>query len=111
MRNNPYYQQLRQIAFDENYGIEQVKNATDEQLKQLLGVERLPCIINGAKELLCRELQERDDEIDKEFVRSKAREFLSDYFPDFEVERGRELKKPFVKIWLKGKPLISGEVE
>jgi hypothetical protein len=49
-------------------------------------------------------LQARDDEARLQQLKSKVKTFLDANFPDWQAERGREGEKPYIKIWLKGKP-------
>lgn len=49
-------------------------------------------------------LKDRDDEVDLQQIKSKVKTFLDANFPDWEAERSSEGGKPYIKIWLKGKP-------
>jgi len=108
MKNNPIYKQMEQIALDEDYTVEQAELATDAQIKTLLDAPGLkPAFIANMRRCIFRVLASRDDERDLQQLKSQILNWLSKNFPDFEMERGREDDKPFVKIWLKGKPEVS----
>ena len=105
MRNNTYYKQLEQITLDNNYTIKQINAATCRQVADLLNCEtiNLPRLQN-MKELLIRGIIDREDESIMQQLRGQALSWFQANFPDFEIERGRDEDKPYVKIWLKGKP-------
>jgi len=105
MKNNPLYDKLKQIALDGDYTVEQVQNATVGQIATLLGASgQKPQFIENMRRGIINTLQNRDDEVNLRALKSQAIDRLNSNFPDFAAERGREGDKPFVKIWLKGKP-------
>ena len=105
MKNNPLYLQLKQIALDGGYTIEQVQNVTVGQIATLLGASGLkPSFVENMKRMVIDTLESRDDEVHFQALKTQAIGWLESNFPDFVAERGRESKKPFVKIWLKGTP-------
>lgn len=105
MRKNARYIRLKELAIDGDYTVEQVRNATYNQIRNLLGLQNLSeNFINTAKRKLIIALNNRDDTQIMADLRSVALTWLNNNFPDFEAERGREDDKPYVTIWLKGKP-------
>ena len=106
MRQRAIYQQLLQIALDNDYTIEQVENATVEQVRQILGTDKRFSwsFFKNMKSCLIVDLQQRDDENDLAALKEQAKGWLDANFPDWQAERGRDNGKPYVAIWLKGKP-------
>lgn len=105
MKNHPLYKKLKQIALDGNYTIEQVQNAGFNQIAELLETRNFSlAFLNNMKRGIIMTLQNRDDEQNLQQLKQTAKSWLDTNFPDWEAERGREGDKPFVKIWLKGKP-------
>lgn len=105
MRNNPLYIKLKQIAL-KNYTVEQVENATMGQVAQLLGpdVRFSQAFFQNMKRGVIMALQNRDDENDMQQLKQTSKIWLDENFPDWSAERGKEGDKPYVTIWLKGKP-------
>lgn len=104
MKNHPLYEKLKQIALDGDYTIEQVENATYDQITKLID-KRVPlAFLTNMKRLLVAEIREAQDETDLQGLKQTAKNWLDTNFPAWQVERGREGGNPFVKIWLKGKP-------
>lgn len=105
MKNHPLYKKLKQIALDGNYTSEQVRNAGFNQVAELLGTRNFSlAFLNNMKRGIVMALQNRDDENDMQQLRLTAMTWLNANFPDWQSERGREGNKPYVTIWLKGKP-------
>ena len=105
MRNNQFYKQMRQVVLDGDYTVEQVELATDDQIKTILDAPDLkPTFIANLRRCVTKDLIDQDDERNLQDLRTQVWGWLNTDFPDFEFERGREDDKPFVKIWLKGKP-------
>lgn len=105
MKNQPLYKKLKQIALDGNYTIEQVENAGFNQVAELLETRNFSlAFLNNMKRGIVMTLQNRDDEEAMQGLKQQAKNWLDTNFPDWQAERGREGDKPFVKIWLKGKP-------
>ena len=105
MKNNPLYIQLKQIAFDGGYTVEQAGNATPQQAADLLDIPkaRLPHFPN-MKALLIRELQERTDEVVFQSIKDTIKTWLQANHPGYEIDKGKEDGKRFVTIWFDGKP-------
>ena len=107
MKNHSLYKKLKQITLDGNYTVEQIENVGFDQVAELLGDRSFSnAFLQNAKYLLIAEIQDQQDESDKQLFHSKV-EVLRNRFPDFEVERGRIDNKPFITIWLKGKPEVE----
>ena len=105
MRNHPLYKQLKQIALDGEYTVEQAKNLTAVQAKNLLGGSYFATtFFENMKRGIIMTLESRDEELNFQAIKNMATSFLDTNFPDWEAERGRESNKPYVTIWLKGKP-------
>ena len=105
MRNNPLYRQLSQTAFGGNFTIEQVQSFSAEEVIDFVGASDLSStFIENMKRVLVADLQSRDDEANKVFVKDKLDAAIKSRFPDFQMERGRENDKPYLTIWLKGQP-------
>ena len=49
-------------------------------------------------------LRHRDDENDLQQLKQTAKNWFDANFPDWEAERGRQGNKPYITIWLRGKP-------
>jgi len=105
MKNRAIYKQLKQYALDNNLTIEQVHNATFNQIATILGTRNFSlAFLNNMKRGIVMSLQNRDDEQNLQQLKQIAKNWLDANFPDWEAERGREGDKPYVTIWLKGKP-------
>lgn len=63
--------------------------------------------LTNMKSLLIVEMQEQQDENDVQQLKQTAKAWLDANFPDWQAERGKESDKPFVKIWLEGKPEVA----
>ncbi len=99
MRQRPEYQQLKQIAIDGDYTLEQVQGVTRTQIESLLG-KRIGGLFPGIKELLIMDIIDRDDKATMQQLRSE----IISVFPDAEFEKGREEGKRFVTVWIDRKP-------
>jgi len=105
MKNHLLYKKLKQIALDGNYTIEQVQNASFNQVAAILGTRDFTLtFLNNMKRGIIDTLRNRDDEDNMQALRIVAMAWLNANFPNWKAERGRESDKPFVKIWLEGKP-------
>jgi len=106
MRNNPIYKRLKQTALDGGYTIEQVEKLDFNKAAQLLGSREglTVTFVSKAKAGIIAALKNRDDEQAMQQLKQTAKNWLDRHFPGWEAERGRENDKPYVKIWLKGKP-------
>ena len=105
MNNHPFYKKLKQIALDGNYSIEQVQALSFNQAADLLGTRDFTVtFLNNMKSGIADALQNRDDKANMEQLKQTAKNWLDTHFPDWEAEKGREGDKPFVIIWLEGKP-------
>jgi len=108
MKNHPLYKRLKQAVLDGNYSIKQVENAGSVQVTKMLGTRSFSlAFLNNMKHLLIAEMQEKKDENDMQGLKQQAKTWLNVNFPGWQAERGRDGDKPFVKIWLKGKPEIE----
>lgn len=108
MQNHPLYIKLRQIALDGNYTIQQVRDATYNQVAELLGERGFGnAFLTNMKRLLITEMQGVQDEENMQQLKQTAKSWLDANFPDWEAERGREDDKSFVTIWLNGKPALE----
>ena len=105
MQNHPCYQKLEQTLLDGNYTAEQVRALNFTQVTALLG-ERPSSVtfLENMKKVIIMTLQDREDEFNLQQIKLKVANWLDDNFPDWEAERGREGGKPFVTIWMEGKP-------
>lgn len=108
MKNHPLYKKLKQLILDGGYTIEDVQRLDFNQAAELLGTRSFPlALLENMKRGLIDTLQNRDDENDMQQLKQTAKNWLETNFPDVEIERGRESNKPYVKIWLKGKPIAN----
>jgi len=108
MRNHPLYKKLKQIVLDSNYTIKQVRDATYNQIAGLFGERGFGnAFLTNMKRLLITEMQGVQDEENMQQLKQTAKSWLDANFPDWVAERGREDDKPFITIWLKGKPEID----
>ena len=105
MKNHPLYKKLKQIVLSGDYTIEQIENASFNQVAELLDTRHFSLtFLNKMKRGLIMTLQGRNDEDNMQQLKQTAKTWLDANFPDWQAERGRESDRPFVKIWLKGKP-------
>lgn len=105
MKNHPKYVQLKQIALDNNYTVEQVRELTFNQAAGLLGERGFTStFLENAKRGIIMAMQDRDDKANLQQLKSKVKTFLDAKFPQWEAERDRDGDKPYVKIYLEGKP-------
>lgn len=104
MKNHPHYKKLKQIALDGNYTIEQVQNASFDQIAELLETRDFSlAFLNNMKRGIIHTLQNQDDEEDLQGLKQQAKSWLDAHFPDWQAERGRQGSKPYVTIWLEGR--------
>ncbi|NIP23359.1 MAG: hypothetical protein GWN67_04515 [Phycisphaerae bacterium] len=105
MKNHPLYQKLKLIALDENYTVEQVQSLSFIEVTTLLG-ERpgSTTFLENMKEGIFVVLQNRDDECELQALQDQFKIYLDTNFPGWVAESDREGSKPFIKLWLKGKP-------
>lgn len=106
MRNNATYKRLKQIAIDGGYTIEQVEKLDFNKAAKLLGSREglTGTLVSKAKAGIIAMLKNRNDEQAMQELKQTAKNWLDTNFPAWQSERGREGDKPYVKIWLKGKP-------
>ena len=106
MRNNPIFKDIQKLVRDNSYTIEQIENATEYQLKNLLNVDSLGSLnFSAMKQLLIRDLEDTQAEEDMQHLLLEAKNWLNMNFPEWDAVRGTEEdNKRFVKIWLYGKP-------
>jgi hypothetical protein len=105
MRNHPSYQKLEQTALDGNYTAEQVRALSFTQATALL--EERPAsftFLENMKKGIVVALQNRADEFNLQQIKLMVTSWLDSNFPDWEAECDREGGKPFVTIWMEGKP-------
>lgn len=90
---------------DGNYTVEQVRALSFIQATALLG-ERPASVtfLENMRKGIIMALQDREDEFNLQEIKQKVASWIDDNFPDWEAERGREGGKPFVTIWMEGKP-------
>ncbi|MHC4084453.1 MAG: hypothetical protein ACYSWZ_22410 [Planctomycetota bacterium] len=105
MKNHPLYKKLKQIALDRNYTVEQAQALDFNQAAELLETRSfsLTFLIN-MKYGVIDTLRHRDDENDLQQLKETTQNWLDTNFPDWEAERGRQGNKPYITIWLRGKP-------
>lgn len=105
MRNRADYKTLKQKVLTENWTMEQLEAVTLKQIATFLGKPHLSVtFLKNAKNCLIETVQNRDDLKNLQDLKATAKSWLDANFPDWEAERGREGDKPYVTIWLKGKP-------
>jgi len=105
MKNHPLYKRLKQIVLDGDYTIEQVKNMRWGQAAELLDCQDFSkAFLNNMKRGIVDALRNRDDKATLEQLKEDIKAYLDANDPHWEAERGREGGKPYVKIWLEGKP-------
>jgi len=105
MNNHPFYKKLKQIALGGNYSIEQVRRLRFNQAADLLGSHDFTVtFFNNMKRGVIVSLRNRDDKANMEQLKQTAKAWLDANFPNWEAERGREGDKPYVTIWLEGRP-------
>jgi len=105
MNNHPFYKKLKQIALDGNYSIEQVQALSFNQAANLLGTRDFTVtFLNNMKRGVIDALRNRDDKANTKQLKQTVKTWLDTNFPDWEAESGRQGSKPFVTIWLEGKP-------
>lgn len=110
MKNHPLYKKLKQIVLDGDYTIEQVQNATFNQVADLLGTRDFTLtFLNNMKRGLKDAVQNKNDAEAMEQLKQQAKAWLDANFPDWQAKRGREGGKPYVTIWLKGEPASETE--
>ena len=105
MKNHPLYKKLKQIVLDGGYSIKQINGLKFGQAAELLESRDFTVtFLNNMKSGIADALQNRDDKVNMEKLKQTAKNWLDTHFPDWEAEKGREGDKPFVTIWLEGKP-------
>ena len=105
MKNHPLYKELKQIACDSNYTLEQVQDLDFNQAADLLGTRDFTItFLNNMKRGLIATLRSRDDEANLQQLQQQTKAFLDSNFPSWEAECGRQGHKPYITFWLEGKP-------
>jgi hypothetical protein len=105
MENHPLYKKLRQAGLENNYTVDQIRNLSFNQATELLDTRSFSeTFLNNMKRSVVVVLQSRDDESDFERLKQVAESWLITNFPEWEAECGRDGHKPYIKIWLRGKP-------
>jgi hypothetical protein len=105
MQNHPSYQKLERAALDGNYTVEQVRALSFTQATTLLGERPASfTFLENIKGGIIRALQDREDEVNLQQIKLRITSWLDINFPDWKAEHGREGSKPFVTIWMEGKP-------
>jgi hypothetical protein len=106
MRKHPLYKKLKTYALA-NLSQGDLEDLTIGDLAARLDIETpqvTQAFFDNMKRCVFLDLQSRDDEIDLKTLKEGAKSFLDINFPNWEAERGRESGRPFLKIWLRGKP-------
>ena len=108
---NDLAEQLQAIALQQGLTIDQVKNATLQNVEALLG-KSLPISggkLKKVKRIVAAALRDRDDQAAKEAVKAQlvgeARTWLMENFPDTEFDLSRKNGKLCIELWPHGKPL------
>lgn len=105
MKNHPLYKKLKQIALDGQFTVEQAASLTFKQAVELLDTNEFSgTFLTNMKRGIVMALQNRDDLVDVDQLKQEAKRWLNVNKPGWEAERGREGGKPYVTIWLEGKP-------
>lgn len=105
MKNHPLYKKLEQIALDRNYTVEQAQTLDFNQAAELLETHSFSLtFLMNMKHGVIDALRHRDDESNLQQLKETAKNWLDTNFPDWEAERGRQANKPYITIWLRGKP-------
>ena len=105
MKNHPIYLKVKNYALA-NIALAGFEAMTAGEIIIAAGAEGKVSgtFATNMKRGVLSALKDRDDGIDLQQIKSKVKTFLDANFPDWEAERAREGGKPFIKIWLKGKP-------
>ena len=105
MKNHPIYLKVKKFALA-NLSYDAFEAMTVGEIIIAAGAEGRVSgtFAQNLKRGVLSALKGRDDEIDLQQIKSKVKTFLDANFPDWEGERGRDGDKPYVTIWLKGKP-------
>ena len=105
MKNHPLYKKLKQLALDGNYTIEQVQLLDFNKAVNLLGERTFTgTFLSNMKRGVIDALQDRGDNRNVQSLKQVTKNWLDVNFPDWKAERGRQGDKPYVTIWLEGKP-------
>ena len=105
MQNHPCYQKLEQAGLDGNYTTEQVQALSFTQATALLGERPASfTFLENMKKGIIMVLQNQEDDFNLQQIKLEVASWLDSNFPVWEAERGRESGKPFVTIWMEGKP-------
>ena len=108
MRDHPLYKKLKQIAFDGDYIVEQLQFMKFSRAIELLGTSDFTLtFLNNMKRSVIDAIQDRDDEFSLQQLKQRVQSILDANFAGWEAERGRHSGKPYVNIWLEGKPLCQ----
>ena len=108
MKQNAIYQRLLRYAIDNNYTVEQVLSATKRQIANVLGVDSESFTNEfgrNMKTCLVDDLQRAKDAVELLAIKTEFTSWLLIHYPDYKVDRGNQGGKPYVRIWLKGKPV------
>ena len=105
MKDHPLYKNFEQIACDSDYTLEQVQDLDFNQAADLLRTRDFTItFLNNMKRSVIATLRSRDDEANLQQLQQQTKAFLDSNFPGWEAEHGRQDHKPYITIWLEGKP-------
>ena len=105
MRDHPLYKKLKQIAFDGDYTVEQLQFMEFSQAIELLGTSDFTLtFLHNMKRSIIDAIRDRDDDFSLQQLKQQAQNILDANFAGWEAERGRQGGKPYINIWLEGKP-------
>lgn len=111
MKNRPEYKIL--LPFLGSMTVNQIKNATAEQMEALVGdddnypAKKFAKYLRSIKKLLLKDKQELMDKAELTVLKNQFKTWLENNFSNYKIEKGRELGKRFVTIWLDGKPEVG----
>lgn len=106
MRKDPIYQTVLSYAIANNATVEQAESLTRQQVSSIVGYEAIisEAFLVNMRVGIATELRDRDDAEHMDGLKQQAKSWLDANFPHWEADKGREFGKPFVTIWLEGKP-------
>lgn len=105
MKDRPAYKVLRQVVKAKGFTIQQVRDATPQQVLQLTNLDKHDVLpyLEGMKLKIIEEMKAKAEQIETDTVKAQFKNWLDTNFPGNVIEQDNVDGKPVVMIWYKGK--------
>ena len=102
-------EQLKVIALERELSINQIENATLQNVENLLGesLNISGSVFRKVKRLVKEALQTRDDNAVRDNIKTQVKTWLDNNFPNYEFDLKRNDNKLCIELWPFGKPPVE----